>query len=161
MFSVFSLLFLFLVWLLPNLQLILYFASSLFVMGILLEENAGAAVLSAMAVSLLGLLILPDKALLMPYVFIFGHYGIGKYLIERRHRTGSAVVLKMVYFNAGLVLLYFTVPSRLFALLPWELPLIGFVVVMEIAFLVYDFLFSKAAQFYDNRIRKHLAGSHF
>lgn len=162
MFSAFSLLFLFLVWLLPDLQLILYLVSSLFVMGIMLEESPGAAVLSAMAVSLLGLLILPDKILLLPYVFFFGHYGIAKYLIERRRRQGAgSVVLKLVYFNAGLALLYFTVPSRLFALLPWDLPLIGFIVVMEIVFLAYDFLFSKAAQFYENRVRRSLTGSHF
>lgn len=79
MFSAFSLLFLYLASVLPGLQLIMFFLSSIFVMGIMLEERIGAAVLSVMAVSLLGLLILPDKILLLPYVFFFGHYGIGKY----------------------------------------------------------------------------------
>ena len=161
MFSAFSLLFLVLVWLLPGLQLILYLTSSLFVMGVMLEERTGAAVLSAMAVSLLGLLILPDKTLLLPYVFFFGHYGIGKYLIEKRRRTASGVVLKLVYFNAALALLYFTVPSRLFALLPFDLSLIAFIVVMEVIFLVYDFLFFKAALFYEDRVRRYLTDSHF
>jgi hypothetical protein len=161
MFSAFSLLFLYLVWLLPALQLIVYLVSSLFVMGIMLEERTGAAVLSAMAVFLLGLLILPDKTLLLPYVFFFGHYGIGKYLIERRRRTASSVVLKLVYFNGALALLYFTVPLRLFALLPFDLPLVAFLVVLEAVFLVYDFLFSKIARFYDDRIRRRLTGSFF
>lgn len=161
MFSAFSLLFLYLVWLLPGLQLILYLLSSLFVMGIMIEERTGAAVLSAMAVSLLGLLILPDKTLLLPYVFFFGHYGIGKYLIEKRRRTSSGVALKLVYFNAALALLYFTAPSRLFALLPFDLPLVAFIVIMEAVFLAYDFLFSRAALFYDDRVRRSLTGSHF
>ena len=161
MFSAFSLLFLFLAWLLPGLQLAMYFLSSVSVMGIMLEENPGAAVLSAVAVSLLGLLILPDRTFLLPYVFIFGHYGIGKYLIEKKRRTAPAVLLKLVYFNAGLTLLYFLAPSTLFSLLPFDLPVVAFFVVLEAVFLVYDFLFSRAAQFYDDHVRRRLTGSHF
>jgi len=161
MFSALSLLFLYLVWLLPGLQFLFYLISSLFVMGIMLEERTGAAVISAAAVSLLGLLILPDKTMLLPYVYFFGHYGIGKYLIEKRRRTASTVVVKLVYFNAALALLYFTVPERLFALLPSGLPLAAFIIIVEAIFLFYDFLFSKAALYYIGRVRRHLTGSHF
>ncbi len=161
MFSAFSLLFLFLASMLPSVQLIMYFLSSVFVMGLMLEESYGAAVLSAMVVSVLGLLILPDKTLLLPYVFFFGHYGIGKYLIEKRRRRGSAMILKYIYFNAALALLYFTAKSLLFSQIPFDLPLIAFIIIMEIAFLVYDFLFSKVTLYYNERIRRRLKGTHF
>ena len=161
MFSAFSLLFLYLASVLPGMQIVLYFLSSIFVMGIMLEESYGLAILSAMVVSVLGLLLLPDKILLLPYVFFFGHYGIGKYLIEKRFGKVSAMVLKYIYFNIALALLYFTAQSLLFAQLPFNLPLYMFIIIMEVIFLVYDFLFSKATLFYDERLRKRLKGSYF
>jgi hypothetical protein len=161
MFSAFSLLFLYLASLLPSVQLVMYFLSSVFVMGLMLEESYGSAVLSVMVVSVLGLLILPDKTLLLPYVFFFGHYGIGKYLIEKRRRRASAMVLKYIYFNIALALLYFTAKSLLFSQIPFDLPLIAFIIVLEIAFLVYDFLFSKVTLYYNERIRRKLKGTHF
>ena len=161
MFSAFSLLFLYLASLLPGVQIIMYFLSSIFVMGIMLEESYGLAVLAAMVVSILGLLLLPDKTLLLPYVFFFGHYGIGKYLIEKRQRRGAAMLLKYVYFNAAMAALYFTASSLLFAQIPFELPLWAFIVAMEVLFLIYDFLFSKVTHYYDERIRRRLKGSYF
>jgi hypothetical protein len=161
MFSAFSLLFLFLASLLPSVQLVMYFLSSIFVMGLMVEESYGAAVFSAMVVSILGLLILPDKTLLLPYVFFFGHYGIGKYLIEKRRRRGSAMVLKYIYFNAGLALLYFTAKSLLFSLIPFDLPLFAFIIILEFIFLVYDLLFSTVTHYYNERLRRRLKGTHF
>ncbi len=161
MFSAFSLLLLYPVWLLPDLQIIFYYASSIFVIGIMMEERAGAAVISAAAVSLIGFLVLPDKTMILPYVFFFAHYGIGKYIIENRQKGGAAVILKLIYFNAAMALLYFVAPARLFGLLPFDLPLAAFIVVMEAIFLAYDFLFSAFAHFYDDRVRRYLSGSSF
>jgi hypothetical protein len=161
MFSAFSLLFLYLASLLPGLQIIMYFLSSIFVMGIMLEESYGLAILSAMVVSILGLLVLPDKTLLLPYVFFFGHYGIAKYLIEKKNRRAAAMVLKYIYFYAAFAALYFTAQSLLFAQIPFELPLAAFIVILEILFLVYDFLFTKVTLYYNERIRRKLKGSYF
>ncbi len=161
MFGAFSLLFLYLAWLLPVAQLAMFFISSVFVMGIMIEERTGAAILCVVSVSLLGFLILPEKTFILPYVFFFGHYGIGKYLIERKRTSISAIAFKIIYFGAALALMYFLFPSRLFALLPFDLPQAAFFVVMGLFFLAYDFLFSKVAQFYDDRIRRHLTGSYF
>jgi hypothetical protein len=161
MFSAFSLLFLYLAWLLPVVQLAMLFISSVFVMGIMIEERTGAAFISAVAVSLLGFLILPEKTFILPYIIFFGHYGIGKYLIEKKRSSISAMAFKLIYFGAALVLMYFAAPSRLFALLPFELPPAAFFAVMVVIFLVYDFLFSKVAQLYDDRIRRYFTGSHF
>ncbi len=162
MFSAFSLLFLFLASILPGVQIIMYFLSSIFVMGIMLEERYGLALLSVAAVSLLGFWILADKMLLLPYVFFFGHYGIGKYLIEKKQRRhGPAMVLKYIYFNIALATLYFTARSLLLSQIPFEIPLIVFVILMQVIFLVYDFLFSKVTVFYNERLRKRLKGSYF
>ena len=161
MFSAFSLLFLYLASILPGVQIVLYFLSSIFVMGIMLEERYGLALLSVLAVSLLGFWLLPDKVLLLPYVFFFGHYGIGKYLIEKKRKRASAMLLKYVYFNIALAALYFTARSLLLSQIPFELPLIAFIILMQVIFLVYDFLFSKVTLFYNDRIRKRLKGSYY
>lgn len=159
MFSAFSLLFLFLASILPGVQIIMYFLSSIFVMGIMLEERYGLALISVIAVSLLGFWILADKTMLLPYVFFFGHYGIGKYLIEKRRRRGSAMIIKYIYFNLALAALYFTARSLLLSQIPFELPLAAFIIIMQFIFLVYDFLFSKVTLFYNDRIRRRLKGS--
>lgn len=161
MFSAFSLLFLFLASILPGMQIILYFLSSIFVMGIMLEERYGLALISVAAVSLLGFWILVDKTLLLPYVLFFGHYGIGKYLIEKKRRRAPAMVLKYVYFNIALAALYFTARTLLLSQLPFEMPLVAFFIIMQFIFLVYDFLFSKVTQFYNDRMRKKLKGSYY
>ena len=161
MFSAFSFLFLYLTWLFLDAQLVFYAIGSFFIMGIMLEESFGAAFISFAAVSLLGFLILPDKTMMWPYVLFFGHYGIGKYLIEKRKQSVFTFVSKLVYFNAALVLLYFIAPAHLFAFLPFELPFAAFIVVMEGIFIAYDFLFSKISLFYDAKIRHHLSGSLF
>lgn len=161
MFSAFSLLFLVLAAFLPSVQLAMFFISSLFVMGLMLEGSTGAAVLSVMVVTVLGLLILPDKTLLLPYVFFFGHYGIGKYLIERRRGKAAAMFLKYVYFNVGMGLVYFFARALLLEQIPFDLPLAGFIIILEAGFLLYDYLFSKATLYYNERIRRRLRGSRF
>lgn len=161
MFSAFSLLFLFLASILPGVQIILYFLSSIFIMGIMLEERYGLALISFAAVSLLGFWILADKTLLLPYVLFFGHYGIGKYLIEKKRKRGSAMVLKYIYFNLALAALYFTARSLLLSQIPFEMPLVLFIIIMQFIFLVYDFLFSKVTLFYNDRLRKRLKGSYY
>ena len=161
MFTAFSLLFLYLASILPGVQIVLYFLSSIFVMGIMLEERYGLALLSFAVVSLLGFWLLADKAMLLPYVLFFGHYGIGKYLIEKKRKRAPAMVMKYVYFNIALAALYFTARTLLFSQIPFELPLIAFIILMQIIFLVYDFLFSKVTLFYNDRIRNRLKGSYF
>jgi hypothetical protein len=161
MFTAFTLLFLYLAAVLPAARLALYFVASIFVMGIVLEGRMGLAFLSFAIVSLLGFALLPDKMLLLPYVLFFGHYGIGKYFIEKKIKRKWMLIWKLGYFNAALLALYFLPGAFLPAALPFEMPIAVLWAVMQVFFLVYDTLFSKVTLFYSERIRNRLRGNYY
>ena len=156
MFISFSLLFLYLASILPTMRITMYFLSSIFVMGLMVEQETGLAILMFVAVSLLSLLLMPDKMRVVPYVIFFGHYGIGKYHIEKIKDKVVAYVVKLIYFNAALFGIYFLARSVLLADITLEVPFWLIIVLAQVAFAVYDFLLSKVTQFYYNTIRKKL-----
>ena len=69
--------------LVPNLRVSMYFLSSIFVTPLLLEDQPSMAILEYIAVSLLGLLIVPDLTMVLPYVLLFRALWNCKILSER------------------------------------------------------------------------------
>ena len=52
------------------------------------------------------LLMMPSIAFVMPYV-IFGNYGLGKYYLETRIKDKVIrYILKLLYYNVALVIIY-------------------------------------------------------
>jgi len=156
MFSTLSLIVLYLAAILPSGRISLYFLSSIFVAALLVEDQPVMALISFGVVSGLGVLIVPDLSIVLPYVFLFGHYGIGKYYIEKLRDKVVAFILKMLYFDVGLTAIFFlayhVLMGELFdALPPWAL-----VAVAQVVFVVYDFLYSKITLFYVRVIRRRL-----
>lgn len=139
----------------PNLKITFYFLSSVFIMGILTEQRVLPAVLSYIAASLLALILLPIGYAL-PYVLLFGHYGIAKFLLEEKCSGVSAFVAKLIYFDVFLAAVYFSVCYT--GLMPLggvmeKLPIWAWALIAQPLFFVYDFLFSKVTVFYVNSIR--------
>lgn len=106
------------------------------------------------AAGLLGLLLLPDKGCALLYVVLFGLYPMVKSAIERLRRLPLELLLKLLFFNAVLTILWFGFSSLLFPLLPELLQsILPVYLVGNGAFLLYDYGFSKLAGFYAARIR--------
>lgn len=161
MFASMSLLFLYLASVLPTMRIAMYFLSSVFVMGLVLEEEIGLAFLMFAVVSLLSLLLMPNILRVVPYVLFFGHYGIGKYFIETNIKDKVVrYILKLIYYNVALALIYF-LARQVFAqdLLDLSMAIWVLIVLAEIAFVVYDFVFTKLASYYFNNIRRFLMKS--
>jgi|AGTN01.1.fsa_nt_gi hypothetical protein len=159
MFASMSLLFLYLASILPTVSIAMFFLSSVFVMGLVLEEEIGLAFLMFAAVSLLSLLLIPPQSLLViPYVLFFGHYGIGKYYIETRIRDKIVrYILKLLYYNVALVLMYLLVSEVLLGdILSAGIAYWLLILLAELAFVIYDFIFTKVTGYYFNRIRRLL-----
>jgi len=158
MFAAMSLVFLYLASILPTMRFVAYFLSSVFVMGLVLEEEIGLAWLMFVVVSLLSLLLMPNMLRVVPYVLFFGHYGIGKYYIQTRVKDKVVgYVLKLLYYNVALVLMYLLarqiIEQDLLSLgVGLWLVLIG----AEAAFVLYDYLFTKVTAYYFNNIRRLL-----
>ena len=161
MFASMSLLFLYLASILPTMNIAMFFLSSVFVMGLVLEEEIGLAFLMFAVVSLLSLLLMPDKLLVIPYVIFFGHYGIGKYYIETGIRDKVIrYVVKLLYYNIALVLIYIVTllinTDVLSDVMYFDVALYILIPLAELAFVLYDYLFTKVTAYYFNHIRRRL-----
>lgn len=157
MFASMTLLVLFLASILPTLRLSMFFLSSVFVMGLLIEEEIGLALLMFAVVSLLSLMLMPIQRVLY-YVLFFGHYGIAKHLIQTRIKDKVvAFVIKLLYYNISISLIYVLARQAVIEdilVSGWALAVI--IVVAEAAFLLYDFVFTKVTKYYINNIRRLL-----
>ncbi|MEG2542798.1 MAG: hypothetical protein RSA64_06105 [Christensenellaceae bacterium] len=159
MFSALTLLALCLANTLPILRVAFYFIASFFVMGIMMERSTLAALISFVAVLFIGFLIVPDKVGMFPYLFFFGHYGIFKYLIDESKSGLIGMVLKLVYFNIGFALIFFFTNGWMTELLPFAMPWWLVVILAEIIFVIYDFIFSKLANSYYAHARNRLVNT--
>ncbi len=158
MFAAMSLLFLYLASVLPTMRIAMYFLSSVFVMGLVIEEEIGLAVMMFVGVSLMSLLLMPNILRVLPYVFFFGHYGIGKYYIQTRIKDKvAAYIVKLIYYNIAVALVYLLAQQIIFEdILDSGIAFWLFVVLAEVAFVVYDFLYDKVTAFYFNNLRRLL-----
>lgn len=156
MFTAMSVVVLYLSVVFPNMKLTFYFLSSVFVMGILVEGRILPAVLSFTATSLLSIILLPIGYAL-PFILLFGHYGIAKYIFEDRMSMVGAYIAKLIYFDVFLAAIYFLViRSGLLGLgeTLGKLPVWALALIAQPVFFAYDFIFSKVIVFYVNNIRK-------
>lgn len=156
MFAALTVIVLYLSYILPVGRISLYFISSIFVSGLLVERKPGVAIMMFVVVSLIALLIMPGFIYVLPYVLLFGHYGIGKYLIELIRDKIISFVLKLLYFNAGIFAIYFLCSAVLSMEILSTIPMWALVLGAQVAFVVFDFLYSKLTLFYVNSIRSKL-----
>ncbi len=158
MFTVMSMIFLYLASILPAGRVAAYFLSSVFVMGLALEEEYGLAWLMFAAASAVSLLLVPDMLRVVPYVLFFGHYGIGKYYLETHMKDKvTGYILKLLYYNAALILIYLFARNIVKQdVLYLGIPLWAVIILAEVAFVLYDFLFTKITSYYVNNLRRLL-----
>lgn len=108
------------------------------------------------AVSVLSLILAADKEAAVLYVLFFGYYPIIKALLEKTGKKYLILVLKFVIFNCSMIACYYLsikvlgVPEESFTFrgiyLPWV-----FLVVGNIAFILYDYAISSIVVTYYQR----------
>ncbi|MFZ5975599.1 MAG: hypothetical protein ACOYU3_09405 [Bacillota bacterium] len=130
------------------------FLSSVFVAGLMVERETALALFAFAGTALLGVLIVQDKSLILPYVFFFGHFGIAKEYLERIQDKILCWAVKLLYFNAALALTYFIAMPLLFPNLNLGFPLYWLIIPAQLVFIVYDWLYTRVVHFYIDRIRR-------
>lgn len=157
MFTAFTLIFLYLAGILPVGRVVMFFISSLFAACMVVEKQPFMAFLVYAASSGLALLILPDRLSVLPYVLLFGHYGLGKCLIEKKIKDKiTAFIVKLVYFDICMGAIYFLCYAVFITGYLAKLPLWVLIVGAQVAFVAYDYIYSRALQIYEKDIRKRL-----
>lgn len=156
MFLALTVITLYLASILPSGTLGLYFLSSIFTAPLLSEREPGLACMLFIGASVLSLLFMTNLLLALPYVFLFGHYGIGKYYIERMRGKWKAFLVKLLYYNAALALIYLTCFQLIAGETLLNMSKVLLIVIAEVSFIVFDFLYSKVALFYEMTLRNRL-----
>ena len=155
MFTVISLLFLFVGSLIPAASIAFYFLSGMCIMNVMFEEKLHYAIISFGITAFLSVLIIPDFNFTIPYIILFGHYGIFKYYMEQKKFKRVSLALKYIYFSVGISVIYFVYPD-FFNANYYGLPAVVYIIIIEVAFFFYDKLYSKLSKYYENYIRKIL-----
>lgn len=142
---------------LPGVEMTLYALASFLVGLAIIESGLKGGSLFYVATVLLSLLIVPNKMGLLPYIFVFGIYGIVKLYIEKIRKLPIEILLKLVFFNItmGIGVVFF---KELFIgniQLP-QLPTLLIVIGAQIIFLLYDYLYTQAIAFYMRNIKRVL-----
>lgn len=116
--------------------------------------------------ALLALLLIPAKQVALLYACLFGLYPILKLLIERVGRKVPEYLLKLVFFNVVLIVIYHAAFTLFLAGIAWEHEVSLLLVLAaagSVVFLVYDYAFSKVMAMLQARLipqlRRRFSGS--
>ena len=158
MFGAMTLVVLYLAYVFYQMNWVFYVLSSIFIVGITVEEKPLAALIMYLCVSAISLVIMPIPFAL-PYVLVFGHYGLAKYFCEKIRDKVVSFIVKLLYFNAFCAIFYFLVivtgylpTGNMFETLPvWAM-----IVILQVCFIIYDLLLSIISKVYVESIRKRL-----
>ena len=83
------------------------------------------------------------------YIFTFGIYGLVKYIIEKDRSFIQEYIMKLVAANILIIITYFIL--KFFVYIPVNIITI---IIFEIAFIIYDFVYSKFIDYYNEKLRR-------
>ncbi len=129
---------------------------SLIVVFVYLEVGMSYAFGVYIVTSLLSLLIVPSKLIFVEYFLLFGIYPLLKALTEKLPRP-TWLPIKLLFFN-GIIWLVILVFEFLFGVPFIEgdtlILKIGFYLLLNVTFVVYDIFITVMVRFYYEKLRK-------
>lgn len=105
------------------------------------------------ATSILSLL-LGLRGTAITYIFFFGLYGFIKYYIERLRKLPLEWVLKFAFFNISFFSMYYLYKTLFLNIFQIKLPIYFVILVLEIAFIAYDYIMSMIITYMGNKLIK-------
>lgn len=140
----------------PTGKLGFYVLSAFLLSVVIMECGLTYGWVSYAAVSLISFLIVPEKTAILPYVMFFGVYALVKSHIERLNKLIIEWILKYVFFNISLYFLWNLtvnvlqlIPGKLFEILP----IVVIVIILQVLFFLFDWIFSLWTQYYIRKIQ--------
>lgn len=139
----------------PGIELTLFAISSLFVAVMILESGVSGAILLYLAACILGFILIPNKIAIVPYIFLFGYYGIIKYFIEKLPSSISQIIVKVIFFAAVLCIGFLGFTEILLGAveLP-DYPMAVLIIAGTIFLMLYDYIYSFIINFYVARVQR-------
>ncbi|ACL75820.1 hypothetical protein [Ruminiclostridium cellulolyticum] len=140
---------------LPTSRLSLYAISSLFTAIIIIEFGTKAGWTFYAASAVLSAILIPRLEVL-PYVVFFGVYGLFKLYFEKLKSRVLEYLLKFAYFNICLCLGFIFLKEFIMAGVELTAPVYIVAALMEIVFLVYDYVYTLFIRFYSSTLKPKL-----
>ena len=134
----------------PTNKLTFMVISSVFVPMGILSLNITQGTIIYVASSILSFLLGLNTISIL-YIFLFGPYGIIKFLVERIRKTYIEIILKLIYFNVTTALLYIIGKELILMNLPMELPFIPLVLLLQLLFILYDYSLTLLIEYIQKR----------
>jgi hypothetical protein len=141
---------------LPTSKLSLYALSSFFVSVMVIESGVKTGWVFYIASVLLSLIVVQNKIELIPYIAFFGNYGLIKLFIERLRNIFVEYVLKVLYFSAWLTAAVLFFQRFFMENLKIEFPWWIIIVLFEVVFIVYDYVYTLFVRYYSVKFKKLL-----
>ena len=138
----------------PGIELTLFLISSLFTAVMVIEAGAAGGISVFAASSLLGLILVPNKLALIPYIFCFGYYPVLKYYIEKIKSGVIQITIKVIYFAAVLcigLLLFKAVLASSIHMPDW--PVGGLIIAGLVMTVLYDYVLTFLISWYMRRFK--------
>ena len=140
----------------PTAKIFLVSLSSFLTAVLIIEVGVSTALLSFLSTSILGIILIPNKLLLIPYITFLGYYGVIKLYIERLDKLILEWIINIVIFNAALYINYILLISVFSEKLKLPFSIILVILGLQILFIIYDYTFSMFIQYYRDRIRRYI-----
>lgn len=139
----------------PGIELTLFAISSLFVAVMILESGVSGAVLLYLAACILGFILVPNKIGIVPYVFLFGYYGIVKYFIEKLPKASSQLIIKAIFFAIIMCIGMLGFKELLLGAvdLP-DYPVAILIIAGTVFMMLYDCIYTLIINFYVTKVQR-------
>lgn len=141
---------------LPTNRLFFFALSTFFLASIVIEINTKFAILVYISSALLSFIMIPNKTIVLPYIIFFGYYAIIKSIIERINMLLIEILIKLFLFNLSIYIEYTIFSKVLLGDIIFKLPAWILFILIQLAFIIYDYSFSICIYFYRTKIRTRI-----
>lgn len=141
----------------PSWKLALTAMAGIINAAVLIECGVSSSILSFVAVSALGAIVLPQKSLALLYIVFFGYYPLLKSAAEHIPGRPLEWAVKLAVFNLACLICWAAL--RFGFITDFKLPDIALVILwlgLNVVFVIYDIGLSKLIGLYIQRIHKIL-----
>lgn len=134
----------------------LFAVASLFISIVIIEFGIRNGIVFYIASAILGYLLAADKVEILSYIIMFGSYSIFKYYIEKFYCNKKSTIIfeflsKLLIMNILVGISYIFLKQFINFKIQWWM-----FIVLQLLFLVYDYAFSIAINYYYKNIQNKL-----
>lgn len=156
MVTVLSIILMYMATVIPTTRIFLLSLSSFLIAILIIETSISKALVSFLSTSVLGVILIPNKLLLIPYITFLGYYAVVKLYIEKLDNLVLEWIIKIVIFNIVLYINYVILINVFSQKIVLPFGLIFVVLGLQIVFIIYDYTFSMFIQYYSNNLKRYL-----